>query len=198
MPVLAQTDIINRSLTRPELNILYLGIDNIVEIISEKVELSYKIISSTSIDSKLTSNKYIIKTSSALNDTLKLYKGSDLILTKVFEVKELGDPIGQLGNLRDTLASTQEILTYTTLKVVIPNCYLLHGFTIRSFKVKISNRQGGDIINFGEILGNQVPFDFKNYASKLKKGDKVIFTEITATCPECQLRRLNDLTITIK
>ena len=54
-----------------------------------------------------------------------------------------------------------------------------------------------DTIMFN-VVGHILPADEIQAIKSLKSNDKLIFDEIRATCPDCRIRRLPPLVITIK
>lgn len=198
MTAIAQTNIQNVSLTNPDSNILYIGVDNIIKVVGLDTDTTIKLVSTTGKISKW-SGKFILRHTFAKSDTLWVYSSNNKILSsKVYDIKVIGNPVARLGHITDTITTVQEILTDTKINVVIPDCYYDHHFRVISFSVSVTNNIGDQILKQENILNNQLPDKFSKKINKLKSGDRIILSEITATCPDCALRRLNDITLTIK
>jgi len=194
---IAQTNIQNISLTNPKLNILYIGVDNIIEVVGLETDTTIILISATGQIYKW-SDKFILRHTFAKVDTLRAFSSDKILTSKVYDIKVIGNPIARLGHVTDTTTTVQEILIDTKINVVIPDCYYDHRFSVLSFSVSVTNNIGDQILKQKNILNNQLPDKFNKKISKLKSGDRIILSEITATCPDCALRRLNDVTLTIK
>lgn len=123
----AQIKIKNMSLDNPNLKELYKYINNVIRVTGLQEKADIKLVSSTmgefkplNTDSSFYDFNFVIKKNKF--DTLRIYEGSKILLTKVYEVKEIKDPIARLGNISDTVASINEILNNPRLLVVFPNC----------------------------------------------------------------------------
>lgn len=198
----AQVDIMNTALTDPQRTVLYTGVENTIEVSGLHKDTTLTLTSATGevIKSKWNNNpnKFFVKTGYKDTDTLRLYQADRLVLTRVYEVKKIGSPKPQLGDIADTTATIQHILANPTLNVVIPDCYYDHRFRVFYFKVTFMNATGNILKTFDRTDGNQLTKAQAGIISSLKTGDKIVFSEITATCPDCANRRLNPLSITIK
>jgi hypothetical protein len=193
----AQTSIQNISLTNPDLTILYVGIDNIIVFNGQEADSTIKLVSTTGQAIKW-SNKFIVRHSSATTDTLRVYLSDKLLTSQIYDVKIIGSPIAQLGNIKDTFTTIQEILIEPTINAVIPDCYYDHRFRVVSFSISITNKDDKQILRREGIQNNQLDEKIKKIISTLKSGDRIKLTNITATCPDCALRRLNNIDLTIK
>lgn len=136
----SQLDLINTSLTDPHKNILYLGIENVIQIIGLDHDDSLRIESSSSkvfrSDWRGEHYRIVMPVDRSL-DTLLVYGNNVLLLRKVFEVHRLSDPIAQLGNITRSSATVSEILQDPTLSVVIPDCFYDHTFRVLGFEVYV-------------------------------------------------------------
>lgn len=202
LTILAQADIKNTSLTNPNLALLYMGIENRITVSGLENDTTLKLTSAAGqvVEFKWNNDPrlFFVKINYADTDTLKLYQDDELLLTRVYQVKEIGYPIPQLGDIADSIAIIQQILENPTLNVVIPDCYFDHRFRVFCFKVTFLKAKGDTLKTFDRTNGNQLTNAQTKIIGDLKPGNKIAFTEITATCPDCALRRLNPLTITIK
>jgi len=193
----AQTSIQNISLTNPDLNILYVGVDNIVEVKGLDTDTTIKIVSATGQVTKWL-NKFVVRQSLATSDTLSVYLSDKLIETRIYDIKKIGNPVAQLGNITDTTATIQEILSETKINAVIPDCYYDHRFRVIRFSILITDSNHVQLFRQEDISNNQLSEKTINSISKLKSSDRITLTEITATCRDCALRRLNNIALTIK
>ena len=202
LTVYAQVDIHNTRLTDPQLTMLYRGIENTIEVSGLDKDTTLKLTSATGevLESKWNNdpNLFFVKAGYADTDTLRLYQADSLVLTRTYEIKKIGNPISQLGDIADTTATIQQILENPKLIVVIPDCYYDHRYRVFYFRVTFLKATGDTLRTFDRTNGNQLTKAQTKTISDLKTGDKIEFTEITATCPNCVNRRLSPLTIMIK
>ncbi len=199
----AQIDLKNLKLTDSNLNILYRGIENRILVTGLEFDTTLKLISTNSfvIKEKINfdnNNYFYLSQSSLKDDTLKLYKGNKLLLTKVYKVERRGYPKIQFGNTSDTFLSVKQILINPKLNVVIPNSYYKHGGFITSFELKLLDSENNIIKQFvmkerGELAKNLI-----SCMKKLSVGDKLEFTNIKAVSSDCEVQKLSDFTLTIK
>jgi hypothetical protein len=194
--VCAQISIQNISLTNPSLNILYVGVDNIIDVKGLDTNNTYTIVSATGKVANW-ANNYVVRHTLATTDTLRLYQSNKLVVEKTFDIHKIGNAITRLGNVTDTSTTVQRILSNTKIYILLPNCFYKHFFSIRSFDIILVQKKGAQLFE-EEIQGDQLTVKAINSISKLKSGDKIILTKIVAVCPDCNLRRLADLIITIE
>lgn len=195
--MVGQVEITNASLSKPNLKLLYIGIDNKIEISGLKTMVNLNLIASQGSAKGNEAGVFYVKASSITPDTLKLYQNNKLILTEIYEVRKIGEIVPRFGNLKDTIASVRQILRNTTLYAVIPECYIIPLFQIRSFNVTIWRAHGQILLptesNRGPFLS---PVQIR-MIKELRKGDKIMFTRIELTCPDCTGRLIKPLTITV-
>jgi len=187
-------------LTVPEKNILYVGIDNYIEITGIDIDSTYNLTTIFSKSHKGSNKNFIVRAQrSEITDTLKLFKNEKLIFSKVYNIKRMPDQYAQLGNIKDTVATLKEILSYPTLEIVNP----VGGFFrimvhVISFEIQfISNNPQ---INSEKIYceGNTIPKKQRKVIKKLNTGDKIIFPGIWAAGGSFETRKLQPISITIK
>lgn len=199
----AQIDLKNLKLTDSNLNILYRGIENRILVTGLEFDTTLKLISTNSQVHRSeinfnNKNYFYLSPSSLKDDTLKLYKRNKLLLTKIYKVEIVGNPKIQFGNTSDTVLSVKQILSNPKLNVVIPNSYYKHQFVVWNFNLYYYN-SNNELIYQIENLNNYKFSEFeKPFIEKLQSGDKMIFKRIIVTGPDCENRRLSDLTLTIK
>jgi len=198
----SQVDISNSSLKYPQINILYIGVENIIKVSGVDKDSNLKLISSKGEVRKSiwydSLNTFLVRVHYTGTDTLRLYQDQNLLLTRIYAVEKVNPIIAQLGDILDTTATKQEILKAPILNVVIPNCYLDHQFQIISFQISFLKAYGDTIKTLYTTNGNHLIKKQINLIKKLMPGNKIAFAYITATCPSCQNIRLKPITITIK
>jgi len=196
----SQIDIKNHALTVPEKNFLYVGIDNVVEITGIKIDSTFAMTSNYSRVLPRENNDFIIRISKpGLNDTLKLLKNNDLVFSKVYYSKMVPEITAQLGNIKDTIASIIEILSYPTLEIVIPEgSYIRNMVHVTNFKIQIISNNPQINSEAISCVGNIVPKKQRKIIKRLKAGDKIVFSAIYAQGGGYAARKLKPISITIK
>ena len=196
-PTFAQISFLNTSLSNPKLNILYIGVENIIEITDLKYDSTLKLESAFGQVIAF-NNKFKVTHSSVTLDTLYLYRSNKLLLSKAYEVKKTGKPYAVLANISDTIASLKEILVDPKININIPNCYYDHGFRVYRFNVQIKNSKDEQILGPDTIQNNLLPKYVIKEIRKLESGDKIYLTNIVATCRGCILSLFKDIILIIK
>ena len=134
----------------------------------------------------------------ASSDTLRIRRGKKIIFTKVFEVKRLPDLAARMGNIKDSFATVKEILAYPKMRIYFGNDTLYNGewFQLLTFVTISKNHEGDEQILSSN--GNYLSQEQRRLIAMLRKGDKILFDEIRATCSDCVARILDPITITIR
>jgi len=198
----AQVVINNVRLTVPQMNILYIGVENIIEVsgLNDFSELELK--SSTaqiSINNRSkTMNQFLVDAGYVGSDTLQLYQFGKLILTRIYENRSIPMPVPQLGDLSDSTAFVIQILRNPTLNIVFPDCYFAPGFRVTKFNLTLIHSAGDTIKKYSITEGFQLLSGQIKAIRKLKTGDKILFTGIITTCPNCMNQILKPYEIVIK
>lgn len=190
-------DIINTSLTKPELNIIYQGTESIIEVIGFNNQSNLKLLSAAGEGEKLKSNTFKIKSSYNKKDTLKVYSGYKLLYTKIFEVQKVKDLVVRVGHIQGPFTSVQELLENNMLKVYIPDCYYAFKIGIRSYEISLI-RNSGETFYSEKAPGNEFGFYALEKIKKLKGGDKVVIKNAIGSGPGGATILLPEITLYIK
>ncbi len=186
--VFAQVEIKNIKLTDPSIKILYIGIDNVIEVTGltnfDKLELQSSNGQVTQNEWNKTPNTFLVTTDNSNFDTLRLYQNKVFILSRIYEIKSIGKPIPQLGNITDSVATIKQILEKPQLNIVIPDCFFNPHLYATKFNLTLLKRDG-DTISFHRTEGRHITKSQIRAIRKLKMGDKMSFTEIIFSCPSC-------------
>ncbi len=139
LTVLSQVNIRNLKLIDPDMNMLYIGFDNKIEISGINVDTTVLLTSSSGEAKRLNwdTTKFIVRVRRPGTDTLKLYKDSILILQKIFQIKIIGNPVAYLGNISDTIVSTKEIISNPQVNAFISDCYYDHRYYVYAFELSV-------------------------------------------------------------
>ncbi len=196
----AQIDLINVSLTDSSKSVIYIGVDNTIEVRGIPSDPNIKITASElRIEkSKWNENQYYCYASERGKDEIKIYRNDTLIFTKLFTIDRINDPIVYFGDLTDTIATVKEVLRNPLLHVEIPNCYYDHGFRIFEFEVGFFIKSLGDTVITGRTNGFKLLKEHLKIIEQLEAGEKIIFSRMKATCNDCITRSFKPFSITIR
>jgi hypothetical protein len=184
---IAQVNIVNRSLTNDTLSILYSGVDNEIEIAGYSVKPKSIISITGGSISTLNPITYLVRTGSDSTAIIMIKEKSKTVFTRRFTVENIPDPVAIVGDIRDTIATVQQILASGMLKIEFPNSYYRHTATISSFDVTVIK---GD--KFTDIRSSHYIFppEMTKVIGELAPGDKLIFNNIRMIQPGGRNRQL--------
>jgi hypothetical protein len=194
--LLGQVDILNIDLTDSTLNFIYTGLDNdlLITGLRDTSELKF-----TGYKIKVTRNKdRLIATSSSVGiDTLKVFKKDKLLLAKVFEIRKWATPFVRLGDIKDTVASVQEIILNPVLIYVRQDYYRYYSW-VEQFALTITGAKGNTLRPLESVEGNRLTEEMLRDIKKLKPGNKLSFEFIRIACADCSRPTMPAFTIMIK
>lgn len=197
--LVAQIALKNLSLKHPDSSLLYIGASNCIKIVGLKDLNHLELKAKKGTVSTFENGDFFVKeVSNKLRDTLILYQDKKILLSKIYEIKYISDPIAQLGYITTEYATVNQILLNTKLSVVLPNCDLKHYLSITSFELSLYSSKNVLLANWEYTSSNELsPIQIEEI-KKLHSGAKLKFENLKARSPDCIPRALNDLTITIK
>jgi hypothetical protein len=171
----------------PKTNVIYKGIDNLVEIkvagvSNDKISVSV----SGGTLSKTDSSKYYIKPDvSSVNVTLSVaanVNGKKISAgVHEFAVKIIPDPIAMVGGYKGGNISKNTLMVQKGITIGYENSVLYLNYTITGFTV--SANTSGYSLEARSNSGNFTPEQL-NIIKKLNSGDKVYFENIRAKGPD--------------
>jgi hypothetical protein len=134
----AQIDILNNSLIKPELKILYLGVENRLEVVNLLFDAKIKIRSESGGIKIQNRGKYFsVFVMSKGMKVLQVYAGDEIILSDTFEVRLIPSAVFQLGDIEDSVTTVDEITKNPFLNIILPGCFIKYRFTIKSFEIAV-------------------------------------------------------------
>lgn len=192
-----QIEIINQSLTDSSLNLLYIGVENYIEIKSQKKlkEVQLTIAGATGNLTKIGDEKFVVRVNSADSCTLNILQSGKLLKKKLYQIKTIPDPIATLNGIKDTTISKSKFLVNPILSIVFPNCYYRSNLQIISFQATFI--ESGDS-TFTFAHNNYLSEEQIKLAKQLSPGSKVYFDGIRARGPDSRTSALKPFWIKIK
>jgi hypothetical protein len=181
----------NLTLLNPDTNILYLGIENKIQINGiedySKIKLT---VTGATMHSK-GKGLFIIRASTKGTVNLLVYDNMKLLVQKKYIATHYTTPTVKLGKFRDTTLSVFEILQN---KQLVSSGSLLHFPVIKFYNSIISDNKllYSDLRSNGPYLSDELI----RILIKLKSADKIIFENIQLRGPDDMW--VNPIFITIK
>lgn len=178
----AQLQLENKSLSQPDLEILYSGRENSIHLLSEHPLNTCSITSTASVITKKSENTYSFYPAYHLAiDTIRIYEGD--VLIKEYHYRVLNMPINtlQLGNLTpiQKKASKSELLANPRISLVQNSLYLSEE-KIQTFDFKLYSPAAPDSLVFESIDSPGTAFTADQIAalSTAKAGDRLEISRI--------------------
>ena len=103
----------------------------------------------------------------------------------------------QVGHIRDSVTTVQKIVVNPWLMVVDEKGNKTD-FTVIGFNLSITDPSGEYILLKSTSLNNYLTKEQINSIKLSGSGSRLLFTDLRATCPDCRIRALPDLSIEIK
>lgn len=179
-PATAQKTValVNLSLTRPEKGVMYTDTDNRIMI---KGELPGKYIrlerSNGSVDLRAgTQLTALIRYTVTGTDTFRVYSGEELILEKIYEVKNPGKYAARLYMMRDTALGREDLKAAGKLELYMPDTYYKPNEKIVSYT--LAAYMNGKRMKTWKCEGNRFPEDFITFVQQQPAGAQFHFENI--------------------
>lgn len=191
----AQTSIKNISLTRPDTNLLYIGMRNVLSI--SGVDL--KRCEVTATNSKIDTTGGIISIIPQYEekyDTLTVISKNKVLIKKNYIILKLPNIDFKISNSRDSVIIKEVLISFPYMSAFLPYCLFKHSYRITSFDLKIQRTNQREI--FYKAISNKYTREMIDEIKSLKSGDKLFFNNIICGCPDCAQRNLGSRTIRLK
>lgn len=196
--VYSQVTIKNMSSARPDSNILFHPIQNMINV-SGTTQKTHIISKNGSTISSFDSNTFRVMPKSLKPDTLLVYAGKELLLKKIFTIDTIPDPTIQLGYIQHESATVREILANKVLNASMKGSLFYDPIRILSFSTTFIGPEGDTLNIFTpSVEGNMLSDEQAAIIKQLKKGSKIVFEAIITFTYNAKPRRLAPFAITIK
>jgi len=190
------------SISAAKMDVLYAGVDNIIEIRTDSIDLlDLKVLIVGSENATIThfhSSFYKVKVDNSSKKVLTInVSGEGLNISKKFRVKNIPDPIPKLSTFRGGLISKDEFTNQAGIFPILVDFDFDARCHIISFNIlRISKEQDDEtIIN----TGGKFTSDAKLVLSKASLGDRYVFENIKCQCPgDSNDRKIGAMVFTIK
>jgi gliding motility-associated protein GldM len=176
------------------MNVLYLGIANPVEVavpgvLSDKVTIT---VSNGTI--KKVSNGWDVFPANTGEVVLTISVSGKKIADKTFRVKTIPSPVAVFAGKNAGTVSKSEVLKVEALEAILPDFAWDINFKINSFSLLMSD-ESGDRMEFAR--DNRITERMKSLLTSLQRGQTIAFTDIKATGPDGRTVALNPILLKI-
>ena len=196
----AQIQVKNTSLTNPDLDILYIGVDNCLEVSGIYELPTIDVISSGNqqiIRSDI-DNSFIVRVRNPGFDTLSISYNGKILVRRIFRIRNISDPVLQLGSVKGTTASVTQILADKAIRIKLPDCHYNLVAQIISFQIGFSIK-GSDIYReFGPESGFELTEAQLCQIAELLPGDQIYITDVKVRFNDAAMRTMVAPQITIR
>lgn len=163
---------------------LYVGVDNIVNITSEKIPVDQlKLRTKGCIVKGKAGTVNLLCMTPARNTLLEVVHKNKVVASKTINVNMISDPVAYLQGEKlftDSFITRKQLLTARTLKVKLN--YPHASFSVISFTSEIihEGKSSGILRGSGNIISN----DIKAMLAMAMPGDEILFDQIRVECPD--------------
>lgn len=181
------------SINFTQMNILYIGVENEIEIKTTEKVTDVMIMGSEYFKVRKTSeNTFYIKPEKSGTTQLTVMgkKNDEIIVLETRRVRclQIPDPIPVIGNKEGGIISKQVLLVYNVLRAEIRHSYFDIRFHIIEFTVNTYNSEGFCISNSSK--SSKFTPQQKQQIKQLKRGQKLYIENIKAIGPDKTTRKL--------
>jgi hypothetical protein len=191
--------LINTSLTKPEMAIMYAGVENVImvygEIIGKYIRMER---SGGSLEVRPgMAMRALLKYTEVGFDTLRVFDNDKLVIEKVYEIKTLGSYAIGIKGTRDSVLTKEEFLKAKSLELFMPGGYYKPKQKIYSYTIFIYS-PNKKLLKKINVLGNEFINSMKDDNEIILPGCIIEFNNFNITSQSETVHTLKGLKIVIK
>lgn len=194
--IYASVKIKNISLTAPDSNILYYGVDNEIEISSVN-RLSMEI-ETKNLDVDFTSKNIIVRPKYNYGFATIIVKGGNRnAVKKIFRVELIPIPDYNIAGTMDTVIDKDKLISNPSINLWLPNCYLkAMPYAINGFEVSVLTKN--ELQPPFQQDSNIFSEEMLKFIRLLQAGDILYFDNVKVVSPDKNIRMIMSKKIIIK
>ncbi len=182
-------------ITPTKMDILYIGIDNPLEINTiGDVENVYATISTGNITAR-ENGKYIVQIRKKGEATIRVYANDSIIATRKFRCRTVPDPIATIGGKKGGGIKLANLKAQNYIIASLDNFVYDVKFTVTESTLDCNFEGFYEVKTTG---GSQISSNHKAEINQLKRGGRPSFKNIKAQAPDGSIRQLNSIVFTIE
>jgi hypothetical protein len=179
----------------PNMNVLYAGISNPVQIAVPGVTSDKVTATVTNGSINKTTNGWEIKPSAATGPMiLTVLVNNQKVAEKAFRVKTIPVPHAVIGGIGNGKVSKNEVIKATDIGIEMKDFLWDLKFEIKSFSFLYSENGNNKEIS---ATGNKLTDEMKSIISNLQSGKNIIFKDIEAIGPDNMIHDISPLILAI-
>lgn len=191
--------LINTSLTKPEMAIMYVGVENVIMVYGN---IPGKYIRMERSGGPLEvrpgmAMRALLKYTEVGFDTLRVFDNDQLIIEKVYEIKKLGSYAIGIKGTRDSVLTKEEFLKAKSLELYMPGEYYKPKQKISSYIITISS-ESGKVLGKVNVEGVNFYTALEIQLDKIQVGSTILFSDIKAILGDKSIRKFDPFKIKIK
>lgn len=114
--------------------------------------------------------------------SVKLFRGSKLLASKIYNSRLLPHPVVKLGPYSDTSVTFNQIKANNKVHIYFHNCLAAFKVHQKVFSFKLDMiAKDSTVIGSHSIIGSEIPNDILNLIKEMKSGEKIQFTATRTT-----------------
>lgn len=191
--------LINTSLTKPEMAIMYVGVENVIMVYGN---IPGKYIRMERSGGPLEvrpgmAMRALLKYTEVGFDTLRVFDNDKLIIEKVYEIKKLSSYAIGLKGTRDSVLTKEEFLKAKSLELYMPGGYYKPKQKISSYTITILS-ESGKALQKVNVEGTNFYTPLELHLDKIKAGTSIFFSDIKALLGGNSIKKFDPFKIKIK
>ncbi len=191
--------LINTSLTKPEMAIMYVGVENVIMVYGE---IPGKYIRMERSGGPLEvrpgmAMRALLKYTEVGFDTLRVFDNDKLIIEKAYEIKNLSSYAIGIKGTRDSVLTKEEFLKAKSLELFMPGGYYKPKQKISSYTITISS-ESGKVLQKVNVEGINFSTPLELHLDKIQAGTSLLFSDIKAILGDNSVKKFNPFKIKIK
>ena len=177
----------NAVVAATNMNVLYLGIRNPVEIAVPEITSDKITATVTNGTIVKTDDGWEVQPAGPNESVITVFVDNKKVSEKIFRVKKLPVPTAFLAGINNGIISKDKILRAEALEVKLEDFVWNINYEVKSFNLLISEEgKDTELSSKGNTLTNEM----KSIITSLKRGQNLFIKDITATGPDGKLREL--------
>ncbi|MBK7683143.1 MAG: hypothetical protein IPJ26_12075 [Bacteroidetes bacterium] len=191
--------LINTSLTKPEMAIMYVGVENVIMVYGE---IPGKYIRMERSGGPLEvrpgmAMRALLKYTEIGFDTLRVFDNDKLIIEKVYEIKKLSSYAIGIKGTRDSVLTKEEFLKAKSLELFMPGGYYKPKQKISTYTLTILS-ESGKVIQKVTVEGINFNAALELHLDKIQPRSSILFSDIKAILGDNNIKKFDPFKIRIK
>ncbi len=183
------------NISLPKMNVLYVGIDNPINIKTLGVEGEIRVSISSGTITSVGNENYIVRVRRDSPVTIYVSVDGKMLGSQKFDCKLVPSPTAHFKGLKSGRITKEELLNSNNeIKATLDNFFFDIEFPVTEFTLSVL---AGVFIEKISTVGSQITEEQKALLKELRRGSKVYFSNIKVQAPDGSIRELGAVIFTI-